>query len=41
MSDDVEYDVIGGALVHTLFVKRDLERIFNYRLSVLGELFHD
>ena len=39
VSDDVEYDVIGGALVHTLFVKRDLERIFNYRLSVLGQLF--
>lgn len=41
VSDDVEYDVIGGAFVHTLFVKRDLERIFKYRLSVLGELFHD
>ncbi len=41
VSDDVEYDVIGGGLVHTLFVKRDLERIFNYRLTVLGELFHD
>ena len=39
VSDDVEYDVIGGAFVHTLLVKRDLERIFNYRLSVLGELF--
>lgn len=39
VSDDVEYDVIGGALVHTLFVKKDLERIFNYRLSVLGSLF--
>ena len=39
VSDHVEYDVIGGALVHALFVKKDLERIFNYRLSVLGELF--
>lgn len=39
VSDDIEYDVIGGALVHTLFVKKDLERIFNYRLSVLGQLF--
>ena len=39
VSDDVEYDVIGGGLVHTLFVKKDLERIFNYRLSVLGQLF--
>lgn len=39
--DEVDYDVLGGALIHTLFVKRDLETIFNYRLTVLGELFHD
>jgi ligand-binding SRPBCC domain-containing protein len=39
--DGVDYDVLGGALIHTLFVKRDLEKIFNYRLMVLGELFHD
>jgi ligand-binding SRPBCC domain-containing protein len=39
VTDDVDYDVLGGALVHTLFVKRDLERIFNYRLAVLGRLF--
>lgn len=39
VSDHVEYDVMGGALVQALFVKKDLERIFNYRLSVLGELF--
>jgi ligand-binding SRPBCC domain-containing protein len=41
VSDDVEYDVLGGALIHTLFVKRDLETIFNYRLAVLSDLFHD
>ena len=41
VGDEVEYDVIGGALVHTLFVKRELEKIFNYRLTVLRELFHD
>lgn len=41
VSDDVEYEVMGGALVHTLFVKRELEKIFNHRLTVLTELFHD
>ena len=41
VGDEVTYDVIGGALVHTLFVKRDLEKIFDYRVTVLRELFHD
>jgi len=41
VSDDVEYEVLGGALIHALFVKRDLQTIFNYRLAVLNDLFHD
>ena len=41
VSDDVQYEVTGGALVHRLLVQGQLEKIFNYRLTVLGELFHD
>jgi ligand-binding SRPBCC domain-containing protein len=39
--DDVEYAVPGGALAHTLFVKRDLARIFDYRTAVMRALFDD
>jgi ligand-binding SRPBCC domain-containing protein len=37
--DRVRYDVLGGALVERLFVRRDLERIFNYRTERLLEIF--
>jgi ligand-binding SRPBCC domain-containing protein len=37
--DDVEYSFIGGPLIHSLFVKRDLQRIFHYRIQVLREIF--
>lgn len=28
-----------GELMHTFFIRRDLERIFDYRQQVIGELF--
>jgi ligand-binding SRPBCC domain-containing protein len=37
--DDVEYSVPGGSLMHSLFVKRDLNEIFAYRTKVLREVF--
>jgi ligand-binding SRPBCC domain-containing protein len=37
--DEVEYSVIGGSLIHSLFVKRDLRRIFAYRSQVLIDIF--
>lgn len=37
--DIVHYGVPGGALVHALFVRRDIEKIFAYRQQVLGEVF--
>lgn len=37
--DVVDYRVPGGALIHALFVRRDVERIFRYRHQVLGEMF--
>ncbi len=37
--DIVQYAVLGGELVHRLFVKRDVERIFDYRATKLRELF--
>lgn len=39
VSDVVRYDVPGGTLVNTLFVKRDLQKIFAYRQHKLAELF--
>ena len=33
MTDEVRYGVPGGALVHRLFVKRDLLQIFEYRAA--------
>ncbi|MDA1189860.1 MAG: SRPBCC family protein, partial [Chloroflexi bacterium] len=33
--DHVEYAVPGGALVNKLFVRRDLEKIFAYRMNKL------
>lgn len=37
--DDVEYRPRGGALIHRLFVRRDVERIFAHRRQRLIELF--
>lgn len=39
VEDRVEYAVPGGRLVHTLFVKRDVQAIFAYRTAVLREIF--
>lgn len=38
IEDRVRYAVPGGALVHRLFIRRDLERIFGHRLKILREL---
>ena len=38
VKDAVDYAVLGGAVVHWLAVKRDLERIFAYRHQKLIEL---
>jgi len=37
--DDVYYGVPGGALVHTLLVRRDVQKIFAYRQQTLEQLF--
>lgn len=37
--DTVHYGVPGGALMHTLFVRRDVEKIFEYRQQVLKQRF--
>ncbi|MBS0661220.1 MAG: SRPBCC family protein [Verrucomicrobia bacterium] len=37
--DDVEYRPFGGALIQHLFVRRDVERIFEYRKERLREIF--
>ncbi len=37
--DHVEYAVPGGALIHWLFVSRDVRRIFEHRRRVLDRLF--
>ena len=37
--DQVEYAVIGGSLVNTLVVRRDVEQIFSYRKENLLEIF--
>ena len=36
--DRIEYAVVGGALIHRLFVRRDLDRIFTYRAERLREI---
>ncbi len=38
-SDEVRYRPRGGALMNWLFVRRDVERIFNYRQERLREIF--
>ena len=37
--DSVRYQVYGGRLIHDLFVKRDLIKIFTFRQEKLLELF--
>jgi ligand-binding SRPBCC domain-containing protein len=37
--DNVRYAVPGGALIHALLVRRDIERIFRFRQEVLAKLF--
>ncbi len=39
VSDQVHYRAIGGAIVHSLFVKNDLMKIFEYRRQRMIELF--
>jgi ligand-binding SRPBCC domain-containing protein len=39
VEDTVRYRPIGGALVHTLFVRRDLERIFRFRQEEILRVF--
>ncbi len=39
VKDKVIYKPIGGALVHKLFVRRDLEKIFRYRQEKIAEIF--
>ncbi|MGH8901404.1 MAG: SRPBCC family protein [Egibacteraceae bacterium] len=38
--DDVAYAVPGGRLLHDLFVREDLERLFSYRHDQLTRMFH-
>lgn len=38
VKDLVRYSMFGGSLVHSIFVKRDLHRIFEYRQATLPEL---
>lgn len=37
--DEVDYYPLGGALSHALFVRRDVNRIFDFRTEKLKELF--
>jgi len=37
--DQVDYDCLGGWLVHELFVRRDLQRIFTFRQQSLARMF--
>lgn len=37
--DEVRYQVLGGEIPHSLFVRNDLLKIFNYRQEKLRELF--
>ena len=39
--DKVQYDMALGKLLHPLFVKRDLKRIFRHRAKVMRDLFGD
>ena len=39
VSDRVDYAVLGGRLVNRLLVRRDLERIFDFRAAALVRMF--
>ena len=42
MTDIVSYELpygILGKFTHALFVKKQLERIFNYRIKMVDEIF--
>lgn len=39
MTDTVRYSVWGGKLVNSLFVKKDVVRIFRYRAEILRKVF--
>ena len=39
MNDHVRYAMLGGALVHRLWVRRDLQRIFDYRRDAIAACF--
>jgi ligand-binding SRPBCC domain-containing protein len=39
IEDTVHYNPFGGRLVHELFVRRDLERIFTFRQEELRRIF--
>ncbi len=39
VGDEVDYQVPGGRLAHDLFVKRELKRIFTFRMSALETVF--
>ena len=41
VKDRVLYKPIGGALVHKLFVRRDLEKIFQSRQEKIAEIFDE
>ena len=41
VGDNVRYGVPFGALVHRLFVRRDVRRIFRYRTAQMHRLFGD
>ena len=40
VGDEVKYAVWGSSVVNTLFVQRDIEKIFAYRAEKLDALFH-
>ena len=39
VEDTVRYRPIGGRLIHSLFVRRDLERIFTFRQEEILKVF--
>ncbi|MBL9167410.1 MAG: SRPBCC family protein [Verrucomicrobiales bacterium] len=39
MTDQIRYAVYGGGLIEKLFVRRDVEKIFDYRNRKMSELF--
>ncbi len=41
VEDAVSYRVPGGALIHRLFVKADLVKIFNFRQDTLRDIFNE